>query len=208
MKARRPAVPTVPRLVRNILAWYDDAGPGEIAAGHLWYSVANRECSALAQQFNVPTATVAEVVAVLSPMVRWERNLAEARLVLKRWSRGEQQTQDRHTAFPSNVRKAWAILNREHGAGPRGPKVEAFAALLRDPGSDAVVVDSIAIFAALGVDPNPMVTSDDAKAYFDRPRTLRQIREAYRAAAQQRGVSPSAMQATTWTVWRNERDKA
>jgi hypothetical protein len=185
-----------------------EATIAECDAGTAWYSVARSEVASLAERYRVSSAVAAGVVAVLSPMVRWERNLVEAERVLKRRTAGHDYTQDGHSAFPRNVRKAYDIVDLGRAEGVvSGRKVSNFFRLLCSP-CDALVLDSIAILAAVGIDPNPLVTSDDAKLYFGRKRTLDTIERAYRAVAEEQGLRPDQVQAIVWTVWRNERDKA
>jgi hypothetical protein len=140
-------------------------------------------------------------------MVRWERNLLEAERVIKRRTAGAEYSQDHHAAFPRNVRKAYDIVDLKRALGVvSGRKVSNFYRLLCSP-CDAVVLDSIAILAAIGVDPNPLVTNEDAKPYFDRSGVLDTIERAYRAVAQDLSLRPDQVQATVWIVWRNERDR-
>jgi hypothetical protein len=185
-----------------------EATEHERTVGLLWYATAREQVRDLAERYCVPTAVAAGVVAVLSPMVRWERNLVEAELVLKRRTAGAEYTQDKHSAFQRNVRKAYDIVDLGRAAGVMsGRKVSNFYRLLCSPCS-ALVLDSIAILAAVGIDPNPLVTSDDAKRYFGRERTLDTIERAYRAVAAELILRPDQVQAIVWVVWRNERDKA
>lgn len=189
--------------VRNINRWLGEAGPTENLVGRTWYASAAAEVNErIALPHGLPFGRACGIVAVLSPMVRWERNLLEAENVI---------TGRRSAAYPANVRKAAYILA---GEDPEtvvtGPKVTAFYRLLFSNGRDAhhVCVDSIAILAATGIDPNPLVTSDDAAPVFNRPLQLRTIREAYRSAAVQNRLLPHQAQAIVWTTWRNERDRA
>lgn len=189
--------------VRNVRRWLREAGPSEVRVGMDWYSHAAGEVQhRIAEPHGLPFGRACGIVAVLSPMVRWERNLLEAENVIH----GR-----RSAAYPANVRKAAYILA---GDDPeevvKGPKVTAFYRLLLSGGRDTkhVCVDSIAILAALGIDPNPLVSSDDVAHVFDRPAQLRAIREAYRSAASWAGMLPNQAQAIVWTTWRNERDKA
>lgn len=194
---------------RNSLRrWLAEATPAEWDAGVTWYARARASVQELATQHGVSVDVAAGVVAVLSPMVRWERNITEANLVLKRRRRGEDFSREGHSAFAKNIHKAYDIVDMERSAGiVSGPKVTAFWALLSGP-CNALVIDSIAILAAVGIDPNPLVTSEDAKPYFGRVRVMEQIRRAYRAVAEERELRPDQVQAIVWTVWRNERDKA
>jgi len=185
--------------------------------GETWYSDAQARIAELAEAYGISLPRAAAVVAVLSPMVRWERNIEEARMVLETARTGVGVGPDERipglTAFRKNQRKAldYALLLTEPDwltHRPKGPKVGAFWALLAGYELDtAVVVDSIAILAAVRVDPTPFTTSMDAKPYFNRPLTLRRIQDAYQAEAKCAGIQPHAMQATVWLVWRGERDK-
>lgn len=165
----------------------------------MWYQSAHAECSVLADRANLPLETVAAMVAVLSPALRWERNIAAARAVIDGTST---------SAYGANVRKAQRLLAGDAPSSVvSGPKVTAFYNLLRDPSdSNELVLDSIAVLLALGRDPSK-VTNEDAKPYLGRPRALRAIARAYRKVAADLGILPHVLQATTWVTWRNERDR-
>lgn len=187
--------------VKHILRWLREATSEEWQEGFHWYAKAHERVREFALESNLTLKQAAGVVAALSPAVRWERNIREAQTVLR--------TGKGSGAYPRNVEKALDILN---GADPektlKGAKVRAFYSLLLSGGqTPEVAIDSIAILAATGIDPNPLVTNEDAAPVFNRPRQLRAIREAYERAARGVGVSPSQAQAIVWTVWRNERDK-
>ncbi|MGH7177845.1 MAG: DUF7178 family protein, partial [Tepidisphaeraceae bacterium] len=103
------------RLVRSIRKWYNKATAREREQGASWYDTARADCRQLAAEFSTSPARAAAIVAVLSPMVRWERTLADARRVLRA---ALQPTPDTPasapmglgtTAFPANVRKAWDL---------------------------------------------------------------------------------------------------
>lgn len=185
----------------NLTAWLREASAAEWQQGADWYEQAGAAVHAFALQYGIRFRDACAMVAVLSPMVRWERNILEAEnVVLGR----------RSAAYPENVRKAAYILA---GEDPdeivSGEKVTAFYRLLLSDGYDVrhVCLDSIAILAALGIAPNPLVTSDDAAPVFNRPRQREVIRQAYRAVALRHDLRPCQAQAIVWTVWRNERDK-
>jgi hypothetical protein len=184
----------------NIRAWYDRATERERAEGRAWYQAAHAECTMLATEHMLPIETVAAIVAVLSPALRWERNIAAARAVI---------TGESTSAYGANVRKAQRLLAGEPPSTVvSGPKVTAFYNLLRDPSaSNELVLDSIAVLLALGRDP-ALVTNEDAKPTLGRPRVMRAIARAYRKVATDLGILPHELQATTWVTWRNERDNA
>lgn len=185
----------------NIREWYQRATPAERAEGAAWYADAHQQCVVLAQEHGLTTETVAAIVAVLSPALRWERNIAAARAVIT----GAATT----SAYGANVAKARRILAGEApSAVVAGPKVRAFYELLRDPSqSNELVLDSIAVLLALGKNP-AKVTNDAAKPTLGRVRVMRAIAAAYRRVAHELDLDPHVLQATTWVAWRNERDHA
>lgn len=198
-------------VVRNLRAWLAEATPAERAAGMDWYDDAAAQIAGAAHVHSVSFDRACAVVSVLSPMVRWERNIAEAKLVFERHkpNTGDADVAYKgHSAFKRNVYKAWRILDgdpiEQH---VRGPKVESFYRTLAGLPAEPVI-DSIAILAAVGIDPTPFTTSDDAAPYFNRPRALRTIQEAYRTVAREQCIEAHQAQAIVWTVYRNERDKA
>ena len=196
----------------SICRWYAKATPAEHLHGVQWYNLERGRIADLAARYGVTVDVAAGVTAVLSPMVRWEQNLVEMEYVLLRAAGGvrfgDAGYRKGHVAFSANIRKAYDIVERGFSAGVvSGRKVTAFYRLLAGP-CDAVVLDSIAIMAAVGIDPTPFVSSADAKAYFGRPVALNLIERAYRRAAVALKLRPDQLQAVVWTVWRNERDKS
>jgi hypothetical protein len=107
---------------RNLRRWLREAGPSEWRVGLDWYANASQDIHRLGAKYGIPHGQLCGVVAVLSPMMRWERNLVEAENVI---------TGRRSAAYGPNVRKAAYILA---GEDPEeivsGPKVTAFYRLL------------------------------------------------------------------------------
>jgi hypothetical protein len=104
----------------------------------------------------------------------------------------------RSIAFAQSALDAYA-----NGGDPlatlNGPKTSNFARnLLGD--TDAVTIDAWAARVAL-----PELGRKDVDRVMGRKGVYDGIAEAYRTAADRRGVSPSTMQATTWIVARNGR---
>ena len=177
--------------VDRILTAYDAADPADAAAGLAWYERAEATMRDIAARTGASRTAAAGVTAALSPRTPWARNLsiAEETLAAARDGRPAPSVGTR-----ANVRKAWAIAN---GADPDavlgGPKVTAFYAnLTGDP--DRVTVDVWAARAA-GADPDRLT---------DKRR--RELRDAYRIAAEARGISPRALQAAVWVAVRGAAD--
>lgn len=175
----------------RILAAYDAADRTATAEGLAWYSRAESTMSTMARVHGVSRETAAGVTAALSPRTPWARNLVIADAVLSAARHGESAPS---VGTRANVAKAWAIAN---GADPDsilgGPKVTAFYANLTGD-HDRVTVD---VWAARAAGANPDRLTD---------RRRRELREAYRQAAESRGVTPRQLQAAVWVAVRGSAD--
>jgi len=193
--------PVVARLDR----WYRKATTAERLEGAVWYARAREQCADLANQYGHSLATVAGIVAALSPRVRWERSLVEAKMVLFRKDAPKKALYAGHAAFKANVLKAHLIL---HGWAPdrvlRGLKVVSFYRTLLGVPAEPVL-DTIAVLAAT-LPLTPFTAGEDAKRYLNRPRDMRTIATAYNALALELSVPVHVVQAVIWITYRNERD--
>lgn len=159
-----------------------------------WYRTAN----ALARRLDPNRPELAAgVIAALSPMMDWDRNIM---LAIRAYEDGESSG-----ALFSNVAKANAIMA---GADPLkvlgGKKVRNFYAAIADPESDtAVCIDRHAFDVAMG-----RVTNDKTRTALARVGVYEEFQDAYRRAAatltKTTGdhYTPAMVQATTWVTWR------
>ena len=186
-----------------------------------WYPIAHRESQKLAQDMGVPLEVAAGVIAVLSPGVRWEENVALAEDVILRQDELRQKLtemydergrlkpfEDRPTLglaakHPEFVRKALAILEANdpmvgQPRGVKGPKVEVFYNSMVDPQGTSrdIVLDGHAINLWRGAKDQPITGTTVTKPQ----RT--QIAEDYRRVGDEYGLSPQEIQAITWSLWR------
>lgn len=173
---------------------WDRLGPATVAAGREWYPAAHRIVRAMAEARGLPVGTVAAVVAVLSPMLRWAENIPAAAAIL--------DGLDHPGPLPANVEKARRILaggdvRSELG---KGGKVPSFGddLLLRDHHwGFGVTIDTWMVRALTG-DP----TADyKAGANGGTGMTIRRYRCIARAivtACKRMGVEPRAWQAAVW----------
>lgn len=178
-------------VTRSILRSYRSADAVTHAAGSEWYPAALSMVTALSAGTPYDIHSCARVVAVLSPSVTWEQNLALARNCLQVHAHGG--APGSVLAYrPANVLRAFRILDGEQVT--LGPKTGAFCdAILGDAG--AIVLDRWAIRAGI-----PAFTGErDLLA--DERRTLL---AAYRSAARIAGVSPRTMQAVVWCALRGK----
>lgn len=188
---RAATLPVADRtLVRNIKRVYANARPEHVAEGIAWYDTA--WSLALRLDPEHPTRA-AGVIAALSPLTPWDRNvwLAEQTYAPGGLTGG--------TLGP-NVIKANAIRN---GADPLlvlgGSKVRAFfAGIVARGAADDVCVDrhayDIAVGKRYGKAERPGLQSKDGYA---------RLADAYVRAARSLGIGPQTLQAVTWVAWRD-----
>lgn len=184
----------------RILEVFALATVAELDEGLNWYADAN----ALARTLDADNPErAAGVIAALSPMMNWERNIM---LAVRAYDDGQASG-----ALYKNVDKANKILA---GEDPRtilgGNKVRNFFEAIADPESTtAVCIDRHAFDIAVG-----RVTNDQSRATLSRVGTYTAFQDAYRRAAahltRTTGVhhTPAAVQAVTWTVWRRLKSAA
>lgn len=181
---------TTTNYVDNILSVFDSATDAEYNEGMYWYINANGIAWGL-DHINYKRA--AGVIAALSPLLRWEKNVEYAGLVYA----GETKI----PYLPKNVEKAIAIRN---GWNPldilSGQKVVSFYNNIVNPYSGdprLVTVDKHAADIANGIvtgyKNGPSITT----------RLYRDMAAAYVIAANEADILPNQMQAVTWTAWRN-----
>ena len=177
-------------MVANILAVYSQASAPIREAGRDWYKAAHSYLAGLAEAYDTPLDVVCGVTAVLSPSQRWEINVMQTELLIS----GALGVT--YAAYGNNVVKAWGVLAGDMSV-VKGPKVSRFAALLNDPETSTVCVDTWAIRIALGRDDGPV------KGYTQAGR-IQKFMDAYGEAARLVGEQPSHIQAITWLCIRGE----
>jgi hypothetical protein len=181
-------MPTATDYAQNVLSVFYCATDTEYNDGMEWYSRAND----LAFELDPNRVDhAAGVIAALSPMMRWEKNVELARLVYT--------GADYIPCLPANAAKAKAIYN---GAAPLdilgGNKVRTFFTNILDPFSDDpahVTIDKHAIDIARGFI-SPYVDSYKGIG----KRVYAEFAEAYVIAAEECGVRPLQVQAITWVT--------
>jgi len=130
---------------------YLDAGS---PTGHYWYQIQNLVLADMATEFNVPIELVAEVVAVLSPALRWPMNIPSARRIFEAIADGANifdLVELFKTISGYNANKVKAVLMIVTGSSVwfNGPKVKAFAENLLNPYSVVATIDRHMIRLAL-----------------------------------------------------------
>jgi hypothetical protein len=177
--------------LQNIVRVLSLATPAEIEYWSEWYPMAKKNVEHLATEYGLPFDVTAAVVAVLSPGNKWGLNLRAAAEVI--------ENSTRTNAYPRNVEKARQILATEDVSLLTGPKVKTFFQSLVDPESVArdVVLDGHAMNIWRGEKRNLKGLSRPTKA--EREAMLRD----YARAAEVFGLTPQAVQAITWYIWKS-----
>lgn len=174
---------------------FEEATPAELTYGLRWYADAHAWAQSLAERYGVTVDQVAGVTAALSPQTSWPENQRRVEAMLRtRKSPG----------FRHGIVKSHRILDGESpydvlntGTGPKS--LAFYDNIARPTSSDAVTLDRHAVHAFVG-----MVLDDrERKRVLDRKGNYDAMADAYRLAAERKGVRAHVLQAVVWLVWRN-----
>lgn len=172
----------------NILSVFSQATVAELDEGLNWY----REAHGLASRLDAAKPSrAAGVIAALSPITPWERNI---HLAIRAFEDGEASG-----TLGRNVEKANRILNGEDPLDVlSGHKVRAFYSCIAHPEtSKTVCIDRHAFDVAHG-----KVTNDPTRNVLRSAKHYDTVARAYVRAADELGYSAPAVQSVTWIVWR------
>lgn len=195
--------------------------PDERKSGLAWYGIALYGCFYLSETYDLPLSTVVQVVACLSPQLRWTVNIQVAEQVIRHYLSGGYIPE-----YNSYLSKAFTLVElskdsrlprlQVDGKGTNvtganlikslwicqgydalsGPKVLSFADnIFRFLESDRVTVDSHAINAWFGVTWRQSVA-------LAAPSFYKIIAADYIRLAKEENISPLECQAIIWVVLR------
>ncbi len=181
-------------MLSNIIKVWNAASTADMQEGMSWYVRAYEFCQLVADKYSLDVATVAGVVAALSPQNRWERNMRDAEAMVVAY---KLQLEVPHCGtYAANVAKAQRILEGEEPLNVLGGnKVRSFYANIMGD-SESVTVDGHAW----------CIANDNKQTMLNVPKLTDKVyhglADEYRQAAKQVGVQPMQMQAVTWVTWR------
>lgn len=178
----------------NVVNMFRQATGAEIIAGMNWYREAHDIGSRIASGDSTKGAGV---LAALSPMMGWDRNVM---LAEKAFSEGKASG-----GLKRNCEKADKIMSGENPLDVLGgDKVRNFYLAILDPeNSIGVVIDRHAFDICVGE-----VTNDKTRGILSRKGMYEKFSQAYISAAEQISIelgfkiSGCQLQAVTWVCWR------
>lgn len=195
------------QMVANVLAVYDQATEGEREYGEQWYRTAHAAAARIGRKHDVPARTVAAVISALSPSNKWHQNIVDAERFVEAYANGRRYEQGEPGAstYPVGRHKAWDILHGMYDdvedafLTGTAKKTHAFFLSIARPLDNiyTVTVDGH-MYNVARDERTPLSEVPDlnsAGRYED-------VSDAVVEASAARGVTPQAMQATTWLVWR------
>lgn len=187
----------------HILATFFHASAQERADGASWYHRASVAAAEIAAECSLSVATVAGVIAALSPNNRWERNVRDAALLCRLFVAGGAAAAEtcRVSTYSLNKRKALAILAGSHPLETLGGlKVRAFYGCIMGDNSVCVDGHAYAIWAGerIATTKTPKIGAklyaSISAAYVQAADTINAVTGEVYSAAQ--------VQAITWLTWR------
>ncbi len=161
-----------------------------------WYQNANAMLLELCFELDVDLQTLCGVVAVLSPSLRWEKNIKQAIAVVTDYHNGVTGS---YMAYAANVNKAIRILDGESVLSVLGgKKVRAFFhnLLYCDISLGYVTIDRhICNILVNGRKANVSKSGD----YVPTPKAYDIMQNAFVSVAQEYGILPHCLQSAVWS---------
>lgn len=191
--------------VENIISIYQMATPEEKRDGIVWYVNAYADCKRIAVDLNVSIHIVVGIVSALSPNNKWDRNVMNARDLIRGFLNGEHAEDIKVSTYHAMKKKAWSILeampdNEGVITILNGQKITAFYRNIM--GHDTCTVDGHAKNIYYGV--RHGLTDDKSNVG---KKEYQEISQAYVEAGKKvrvngRSLKAFEIQAITWVVWR------
>lgn len=187
--------------VQNILDMYALATSEEKTFGETWYQEAHDIAQALANKYGYTLEQVIGVIAAISPMNRWAKNIVDAENILIANNAGLGFSAVKVSSFDKNKTKAFACISAKNMYDidelMNAKKTTAFARNIYEPCKDEfVTVDGHAYCVSIGERiPLEQCPGMTAKRYDS-------VANLYRMAASELGLKGHVVQAITWVAYR------
>jgi len=166
----------------------ESATPVQREAGMGWYAVAHEEAVLIAKTVDISVTRAAAIIAVLSPLTRWQGNLDDAWAIVT--------DEPTHHSLPDNVDKAQRLLANEPISDVLGGrKVRAFWLNISRPTTTRTVVCDSWVAKAIGLAPMDVFAT---YGVYDA------VSRGIRLAADTDEIRGNQAQAIGWLVTRDE----
>lgn len=176
---------------KRLISIFNQSNTHNLDKGLNWYHEANNFCAMVSRVENIDIDLVAQVVAILSPSVRWERNKQDTLTLINAYNTGLSIDQFSVSTYNNNKLKAWKVLQGKEILKPKSLKTYSFYKnIMLD--SQYVTVDRWHLRACFKTD----IKSLTALKY-------RQICELTRNVANELNITPMQLQAIVWEQIRN-----
>lgn len=173
----------------SIIALFEQLDLADVSDGINWYADAHAIAEDYAERFSISVDQAAGIIAALSPMNSWAKNVKDAERFLATGARVHTDSNMRKCERILAGEDVWTVLNAD--------KTRNFWLGIVSQGAEGVCIDRHAIDIALGVRHTEKSRPALGK------RLYRAAADAYRAAADMLNaegavVSPAELQAVTW----------
>lgn len=190
------------KAVRNLIAYFDEATPGQIAEGARWYGDARTQAADMASLYGYPLDVCAAVISHLSPRTRWVDNVDYAFTMLESGERPKGCMQANYDRARGAIVAHYAGNDAMATFGAKAHKTRRFAQAIVDGGGNSVVID---VWMLRAIMQGPDYVFRDGKGpsldlILKRAGVYGQCERAVQIAARRRGVAPAEFQAIVWLV--------
>lgn len=180
-------------LEQNIRDVYELTGNNTVN----WYKDANAMLLELCFELDVDMQTLCGVVAVLSPSLRWEKNVKQAIAVITDYNAGVTGI---YMAYGANVNKALRILDGENPLDVmgKGKKVRAFFHNLLYPECNLSYITVDRHICNICVN-GKLAATKKSGDYVPTPKAYDVIQSAFVSVAFEYGILPHCLQSAIWS---------
>lgn len=178
----------------TLLKLYHEATPEEKLEGLCWYNEALHFAQGMSNKYNISLDISVQVIAILSPAVKWERNKLDADVLCYAFSQGLSLDNVRVCTYSKNKEKAIRVLQGIETLNPSARKTYNFYKNILDEGK--VTVDRHAVKAYKGKKSGG--SEPISQKLYDK------VERAYIRAADHLGIKPHQFQAVVWLVYKRK----
>ena len=181
---------------KNIIKIYEKSTEEEISNGGNWFSEARQLAKDIGELYSIDFRKVAGVLSILSPGTSWERNIIDAKNLIKDWKDGKAD-QTVITSYKFNKTKAIKFLDSSSFDFPgckHRLKTACFYDNIINPDSKRVTIDRHAIKVYHGAK-YPGGVDVSLNKYL-------MVEKSFVETANEINIIPCNLQAITWLTYK------